>query len=1270
MDVSNVAAQVVEPVNIVDDSVEVVVPVNVLDKHENYVKKFRIHGINTVFKFSNPPPETSEIDWLRQGFGQIVNEMKEVCQEGDQLGFTLRSLNLKREESGFVTFRPANEVNEDVLWQIFGGIVQSNAESIKSTDTFQVECTRVNLPVGKGRVRPGLYNTFDEECKARRGIVVINNKDNLCLPRALVVAIANVNKDPAYDLVRMDKAKRQTVRAQKLVRRARVELPEGGAGIAELEKFQDLLKDYKITVYNYNAKGRDVYFEGNVEKPKFKINLLFHNRHYNVITSLTAAFVCNYFCDACHIPYDHKGKHRCSNICSQCQTISPPCVEEHGGILCPKCNMTYKNQRCFIAHQADRCKNVKKCLDCEKLVWLKERSKHHKCGEEFCNPCRAFKDPNHKCYMNHNEGKPKSKDYVFIFFDLETRQDEFLPSNPESKVHKVNLCVSQQFCYQCIEGKFCIACKNRTRVFDSDPINQFMNYVMYVRKQFKNVCVIAHNGQGFDFQFLLKYLLEETKFTPELVMRGTKIILMKIDNVRFVDSLSYFPMALSALPKAFDLPPEKKKGYFPHLFNTLANQNYVGPMPAKEYYCPESMFEKSHNDFDKWYSEQVANKYEFNFKKELLEYCMSDVDILAQACLKFRSIFLKECNVDPFLEAVTIASACNLAFRRNFLKPNTIGIIPKNGYRLVDNQSAIALQWLSWVEETNGIRIDHAGRGKEVKVNGMKVDGFDGRNIYEFQGCYWHGCPKCFPYDRYAPLKEDPSDSLHLRYERTKAKNAKFTEHALVEMWECEFRKLKKDQKLNHLDSLPILNNLPLDPRQSFFGGRTGNAKSYHKCAEGETIQYVDVCSLYPYVCKYGKYPVGHPTIYVGDKECRERGMEVDGLLKCKVLPPCDLYHPVLPAKMNDKLMFVLCRTCGEMMYQGECNHDSDNRALVGTWTMDEIRKAVEKGYIVLNMYELWEYQVATYENGGLFTDFINKFLKMKQEASGYPEWCKTEKDKNKYITDYLGHEGIKLEKDKIVKNGGLRSLAKLMLNSFWGKFGQRENQTKATIVRDSKILFQMFSSPEIDINRLQTVNDEVVVVSWEYLDEVGEPLSNVNVCIAAYTTAQARLKLYDHLEALGVQVLYYDTDSVIFYYRQGLYRVPTGDYLGEMTDELADYGPGSYITELVSGGPKTYAYLVWSTNQQKLIPVCKIKGLTLNFKTSRVVNFEKLREMILSEVKQSIEIEENRIRRTRDRDIVTITESKVFKITGPKRRYEGEYDTLPFGYRKVQRDI
>ncbi|XP_054257504.1 uncharacterized protein LOC128982573, partial [Macrosteles quadrilineatus] len=389
-------------------------------------------------------------------------------------------------------------------------------------------------------------------------------------------------------------------------------------------------------------------------------------------------------------------------------------------------------------------------------------------------------------------------------------------------------------------------------------------------------------------------------------------------------------------------------------------------------------------------------------------------------------------------------------------------------------------------------------------------------------------------------------------------------------MWECDFLVLKKQENLSYLENHPVLNNVPLIPRDAFYGGRTGNTKTYHECESGEEIKYVDVCSLYPYVCKYGKYPVGHPTVYVGDAECRGRGLSVEGLLKCKILPPVDLYHPVLPSRMHGKLMFVLCRKCGEETNQDNCHHSDDERALVGTCVMDEIRVAVENGYNILQYYELWEYGVATFEKGGLFTEFINKFLKMKQEASGYPEWCQTDEDKNRYIRQYLDHEGISLDPLKIEKNGGLRSLAKLMLNSFWGKFGERENQTKATIVRDPETLFNMLINPAVQVNTIQEINQDTLLVNWQNLEEVGGSLRRVNVAIAAYTTAQARLKLYEHLKALGAQVIYYDTDSVVYLLSDNLHKVPTGDYLGEMTDELTDYGPGSFIIAFVSGGPKT----------------------------------------------------------------------------------------------------
>jgi hypothetical protein len=62
---------------------------------------------------------------------------------GDYLGFTLQSLNLKTKEPKFVTIRPVSEITSDVLWDIFGGIIQSNSESITSSDTFEVEYTRI-----------------------------------------------------------------------------------------------------------------------------------------------------------------------------------------------------------------------------------------------------------------------------------------------------------------------------------------------------------------------------------------------------------------------------------------------------------------------------------------------------------------------------------------------------------------------------------------------------------------------------------------------------------------------------------------------------------------------------------------------------------------------------------------------------------------------------------------------------------------------------------------------------------------------------------------------------------------------------------------------------------------------------------------------------------------------------------------------------------------------------------------------------------------------
>lgn len=70
----------------------------------------------------------------------------------------------------------------------------------------------------------------------------------------------------------------------------------------------------------------------------------------------------------------------------------------------------------------------------------------------------------------------------------------------------------------------------------------------------------------------------------------------------------------------------------------------------------------------------------------------------------------------------------------------------------------------------------------------------------------------------------------------------------------------------------------------------------------------------------------------------------------------------------------------------------------------------------------------------GLFSAYIDTFMKMKQEADGWPVGVTSDEEKQKYIDDYYQHEGIRLDHDNIAKNSNMRQLAKLMLNSFWGK--------------------------------------------------------------------------------------------------------------------------------------------------------------------------------------------------------------------------------------------
>ena len=166
-------------------------------------------------------------------------------------------------------------------------------------------------------------------------------------------------------------------------------------------------------------------------------------------------------------------------------------------------------------------------------------------------------------------------------------------------------------------------------------------------------------------------------------------------------------------------------------------------------------------------------------------------------------------------------------------------------------------------------------------------------------------------------------------------------------------------------------------------------------------------------------------------------------------------------------------------------------------------------------------------------------------------------------------------------------------------------------------------------------------------------------------------MHLYSYLDTLKKRSLYADTDSLIYIQqRNGVALVKIGDYLGDMTSELK---PCKYISEFVSGGPKNYAYQVRNTETHTESTVCKVRGITLNYSAYQLLNFERLKQMILrSTERDTVTVHTARkINRKRAKDgngriqIITEPEDKIYRVSFLKRRRLHDNTSVPFGYIK-----
>lgn len=462
----------------------------------------------------------------------------------------------------------------------------------------------------------------------------------------------------------------------------------------------------------------------------------------------------------------------------------------------------------------------------------------HMCGEHFCKQCQMYVEDGHYCYYRAKNQKKISNKYIFFDYECTqdgrvpcsvegcqyepNPQPGCLDCPPESLCSSCRRCIyclrsycgTHQFtpnlvcsqtscdlcendewsddaeCAQCgyrcdkcfvhdKEGVLKPPCRNglcghRQMIFHgADANDRFCSFLF--SKRHKGYIGLAHCAKAFDSHFLLGYLVANAQ-TPKVIFNGAKIMRLSVPslNISIIDSINFLPMALAKLPSCLGLDPTLRKGSYPHLFNTAANQGVVLPhLPDIWYYSVDFMNPEARQELLEWHSENYYQVFDNDY--ELISYCASDVTILRAACVKFKNLVksattiegLEVPGINVFVDSTIAGSSMTIfkqlllteyhcatlqdgsevdvrlkggvwsrtdtgekldpdtILRSRFVKSN-VPQPPARGYNNSHaNHSLKSIIWLEYVAQQIGRPIRHARNGGEKQILQYYVDGYD-----------------------------------------------------------------------------------------------------------------------------------------------------------------------------------------------------------------------------------------------------------------------------------------------------------------------------------------------------------------------------------------------------------------------------------------------------------------------------------------------------------------------------------------------------------------
>lgn len=301
---------------------------------------------------------------------------------------------------------------------------------------------------------------------------------------------------------------------------------------------------------------------------------------------------------------------------------------------------------------------------------------------------------------------------------------------------------------------------------------------------------------------------------------------------------------------------------------------------------------------------------------------------------------------------------------------------------------------------------------------------------------------------------------------------------------------------------LPL--ELDADIRRAYKGGFV-YMKPEHRGARGLAGKQYDVNSLYPWVMRTKLLPYGYPMYFEGKPEhIKEYPLYLLHLTCCFELKPNHL--PTIQLKNNRRFIETEYLTTSRIKFG--CDEENEP---VEMWVTNVDWELIQEHYVITKL---------TYINGFRFKGFVGFF--------------------NEYIDHWMGI--------KETTTGALRQLAKLMLNSLYGKFATNPRNVK--------------KEPELD-------EDGVT----RYHVQEGLPRNPVYTAMGCFITAYAREKTIRAAQSVYDRFIYADTDSLKLIgdeVPEGLEIHPT--HLGAWKDE-GDFSDSIFIrskTYMLTVGDET----------------------------------------------------------------------------------------------------